>query len=103
MDMTESESEVLNKAIAALSSNTGLRASILDRTISSRNSTTRTPDAVLQLSDTEEEYPVEIKSHVQNVSFGSLVDQVKRLAGQEPGLLVADYINPRMAERMTES
>jgi len=40
----------------------------------------------------------EVKKWAQHVNLGALVDQVRRIQGK--GLLVADYVNPRMADKL---
>ena len=100
MDKTHPDLDILKLAIEALNSNAGLKAEILDTTGLPVKTTARTPDAELRLLATGERYRVEIKPHAQHANLGSLIDQVKRLPGPEPGLLAADYINPRMAEKL---
>lgn len=94
---------ILNLAIEALSSNTDLRIEILDDAPTAEAGSNRTPDALLRLLEADVEFPVEIKRNLQPANLGALVDQVNRLPGSQPGLLVADFINPRMAERLEEA
>ncbi|ASJ72790.1 type IV toxin-antitoxin system AbiEi family antitoxin [Granulosicoccus antarcticus] len=103
MDKSQSELDILKLAIEALNSNAGLEAEILDTTTLPGKTTARIPDAELRLLETGEKYRVEVKRHAQNVNLGSLINQIKRLPGPEPGLLAADYINPRMAEKLKEA
>lgn len=57
-------------------------------------------DAVLWLKEyPEKPFEVEIKKWAQHKNYGALVYQLKKLNN---GLLVADYINPKMAARLKE-
>ncbi|HEX7037303.1 MAG TPA: type IV toxin-antitoxin system AbiEi family antitoxin [Pseudomonadales bacterium] len=51
--------------------------------------------AVLRIDDRE--YIAEVKAWAQHVPLGAIVDMVKRYPN---GMLVADYVNPKMAERL---
>jgi len=45
-------------------------------------------------------FAAEVKLWVQQTNFGALVNQVKQLPGK--GILVADYVNPTMADKLRE-
>ena len=100
MNTPQPEIDILRLASEALNSNAGLQSEIPETTAISTKTTERTPDAELRLLESGENYFVEIKRHAQNINLGSLIDQVKRLPDSEPGLLAADYINPKMAEKL---
>lgn len=98
----ENENNVLKHAITALDKETGIRLNIieLDREIINNKNTFQF-DAVVGIKGYEPlQFAVEIKMHAQHINFGAIVDQLKRLPMR--GLLVADYVNPNMAERLRE-
>lgn len=103
MNTQTSSDNILNLAIEALSSNTDLRIEILDDAPTAEGGSNRTPDALLRLLEADVVIPIEIKRNLQPANLGALIDQINRLPGPQPGLLVADYINPRMAERLEEA
>jgi len=45
-------------------------------------------------------YAAEVKKWAQQVNFGALVNQIQQLPGK--GMLVADYVDPKMADRLRE-
>ena len=55
-------------------------------------------DAILRIEGRGEEIPAEIKKWAQHANFGALVHQIQQLP--QRGMLVADYVNPRMADRL---
>lgn len=56
-------------------------------------------DAALRVEGYEQiKFVVVVKKWVQQTNFGALVEQIKKLP--LTGLLVADYINPNMAEKL---
>lgn len=103
MNTNASEIDILRLAVETLHSNTGLRTEILNIEKEQRASIKSPPDAQIRLLDSSKQYFVEIKRHAQHINLGSLIDHVKRLPNVNPGLLVADYINPRMAEKLKQA
>lgn len=95
--------DILKQAAKTLHSNTGLKTEILEIGKKQGDSAERAPDAILKLLDSGKQYFVEIKRHAQHVNLGALIDHVKRLPSSSSGLLVADYINPRMAEKLKQA
>jgi hypothetical protein len=45
-------------------------------------------------------YAAEVKKWAQQANFGALVNQIQQLPGK--GMLVADYVDPKMADRLRE-
>lgn len=93
------EGELLDQAIEAVERESDLRINIVGREPfvqdpSQHNRNTR-PDAILQIDG--DEYSAEIKRWAQHATFGVVVDMVKR---HPNGILVADYVNPNMADRL---
>ncbi len=58
------------------------------------------PDAFVFLKENGQKYAVVIKKWAQNTNLGAIVNQVNQLPGN--GLLVADFVNPKMAEKLRE-
>jgi hypothetical protein len=56
------------------------------------------PNAILQIDD--EQYVAEVKRWAQHAHLGAVIELVKRYP---KGILVADYVNPRMAERLRDA
>jgi hypothetical protein len=97
--LTENDNIVLEQALNAFNKETGLRLYIIEVDGAHKNKFRF--DAVVGLKQYEPlQFAVEIKKWAQHVNFGALIDQVKRLAMK--GLLVADYVNPKLAERLRE-
>ncbi|MCU7854287.1 MAG: hypothetical protein KZQ79_01100, partial [Candidatus Thiodiazotropha sp. (ex Lucinoma borealis)] len=59
-----------------------------------------TLDAVLRLEGRNERLAAEVKRWAPQANLGALINQVQALPMK--GLLVADYINPKMAEKLRE-
>lgn len=55
-------------------------------------------DAIIKIPQREVKLAAEVKKWAQQANLGALADQIKRLPIE--GLLVADYINPNMAQRL---
>ncbi len=98
----ENENIVLEQAIKALNKEAGIRLYIIDlekETVDKEKKLRL--DAIVGVRGYEPlQFAVEIKRWAQHVNFGAVIDQVKRLPMK--GLLVAEYINPNMAERLRE-
>jgi hypothetical protein len=92
-----SEAVVLEQAILAFNRETGL---VLSRCGASESQLS-TPQADLKLYTRGIEYSVELKRWAQQASVGSLSAQLFRMPA--PALLVADYVNPNMAERLRDA
>jgi hypothetical protein len=97
MDEIEPEQEILNAAIAAVNhiANIKLRA---------KPATKRNPeiDAEITIDGYKKaKYAVEIKKWAAQANFGALVNRIKKLPGK--GMLVADYVNPMMGERLRKN
>ena len=98
----EDENIVLKQAINAFNQETGVRLYIIDlekETID--NGKKLRLDAIVGVRGYEPlQFAAEIKRWAQHANYWAVVDRVKRLPMK--GLLVADYINPNMAERLKE-
>lgn len=100
--LIENENIVLKQAIKALDKETGIRLDIieLEREVINNKNIFQF-DAIVGIKGYEPlQFAVEIKRHAQHINFGAIINQLDRLPMK--GLLVADYINPNMAERLKD-
>ncbi len=94
--LPDNEQLILEKAINAIYRETGLRLEIIE--LQKKEQQFRI-DAVLGIKGYEPlQFAAEIKQWAQHINFGAVVEQIKRLPMR--GILVADYVNPNMAERL---
>ena len=98
--MTQDKStewDVLDQAIDAVGRETGLRLKVVQRE-------TRIGeywiDAIVQVGFDGQQLIAEIKKWAQQANLGAMINQVKNLP--EEGLLVADYVNPQMADKLRQ-
>jgi hypothetical protein len=87
------QNQILAQALTAIEREAGLRVTLekLDPAEGRRNY-----DAALRIDGTR--LLVEVKKWAQHANIGALIDQIKKMP--EPGILVADFVNPRMAEKL---
>jgi len=95
--ISETEQKIVKSAIRALELETGLCMLVEEWDIVLEN---QQVDAVVSLEKAGNRFAVEIKKWAQQANIGALIHQIKQLP--ETGLLVADYINPIMAENLRE-
>ena len=92
------ETDILNDAKKKLAKATGVELDVthIDYAIGQG----RIVDAVAQFAGTKnpEPYAVEIKTHLTPAKVGLVAEQLK--AAPFKGLLVTDYVNPNVAERL---
>lgn len=90
------EKNLLEQAIEAVYKETGLEFHIAHTEFAER---AFPYDAVVEIEGYEHlKFTAEIKRWAQQANFGALVNQIEQLPGK--GMLVADYVNPKMAERL---
>lgn len=91
------EQDLLDQAVEAVERETGLRIKVIAQEARDRFERDRVAyqDALLRFDDAE--YAAEVKTWAQHAPLGALVEAVKR---HPNGMLVADYVNPKMAERL---
>lgn len=94
---TNTEQEILDLAIQAVERETGLRLQIKKR---QTKLGTDIVDAIVRLLPGNQTLVVEIKKWAQHTQLGAMINQIKRLPAE--GLLVADYINPSMADKLRQ-
>ena len=90
--------QLLGKAIEQANRQTGLRLYALD---AENGATDQAFDAIIEV----EGYPALrftawLKKWAQQANLGVLVEQIRQLPGK--GMLVADFVNPVMADRLRE-
>lgn len=88
--------EILRQAIDALSTETGIQIEIEDAE-PQINGDDYQADALISIGPNKGIF-VETKRYAQRANIGAIINQVQRLPGK--AVLVADYINPRMAEKL---
>jgi hypothetical protein len=94
---TGTEHEILDRAIHAVERETGLHLHLEQWEMRVGD---RTIDAFVRLEQGDLVLAAEIKKWAQHTNLGALINQVKQLP--EGGLLVADYVNPRMADKLRQ-
>lgn len=98
----ENENIVLEQAINALNKEVGVRLYVIDlaKEFVEKERKLRV-DAIVGIRGYEPlQFAAEIKKWAQQANFGAVIEQVKRLPMR--GILVAEYVNPKMAERLKE-
>ena len=90
------EQDILDRAIEAFGRETGINIEVTTRNL--RGLRGQQYDAVLAID--QEDYVAEIKAWAQHGNIGAVIEQVKRYPN---GLLVADYINPNMADQLRKT
>jgi hypothetical protein len=97
MTYVETEKSMLDAAIAAVYRTAGIQLKVKPETKKGK----RVIDAEITIEGyNKPRFAAEIKKWAQQANFGAIVNQVKQLPGK--GMLVADYVNPMMAERLRE-
>ena len=87
--------EILQHAIQAVAQATGLRLYTKDWDVRVAD---HGIDAVVRLDPGGKALAVEIKKWAQHANLGALINQIEQMPHE--GLLVADYVNPRMADKL---
>lgn len=100
MGLLIKEYDLLENAIGAIYRETDLLLNIIDRDVKKHG---KRIDAIIQMPDTGIKLFVEIKKWATQANLGAIVNQINNLAEPNHGLLVADYINPKMGERLKEA
>lgn len=91
------EQEILNRALQAVEREAGVRLHKQKMEVQVEG---QWIDAVLQLEHGKQTFMAEVKKWAQHANLGALINQIQQLPGT--GLLVADYINPKMAIKLRE-
>ncbi len=91
------EQDILDRALLAVERETGLRLQITQTDAPHGD---QRIDAVVQLVPNNQTFMAEVKKWAQHANLGALIHQIQQLP--EKGLLVADYVNPKMAGKLRE-
>lgn len=97
-EMHAAEPQLLQQALEAVTRETGLRLTIGQHELRIDG---RVIDATVCINEQNECLPVEVKRWAQHANLGAVIAQVKALPGR--GILVADYVNPNMANKLREN
>lgn len=98
MNLPTAETQILERAIEALYQQTDLQ---LHTRAPAVRMDDRMIDAIIKVEGYEAlRFTAEIKKWVQQKNIGAMQEQIRRLPGT--GMLVADYVNPNMADKMRE-
>lgn len=89
---------ILTAAINALHNQTGLTLEVLQREYVFNNQGQRI-DALLKLQE-QTILKAEIKDRAANINTGALINQQAQLGERGEVILLADYVNPKLAERL---
>lgn len=96
--MAHKEERLLQKVLEVFYNITGLQIAV--ETIEHANNATYQADALVRLvaPGANRQFAVEIKPRLTQAIFGMAVQQMEHFP--QKGLVVTDYVNPKMAERM---
>lgn len=92
---TGNERELLKRAIQAVAQETGLR---LHTQRWQAHVDGAAVDAIVRIAPGERALVVAVKNWAQHANLGALINRVRQLP--QDGLLAADYVNPRMADKL---
>jgi hypothetical protein len=95
MQPRDLDADVLERALEALEQEAGIRLLVEQRETKAHRYQL---DAVLRLDQGKERLAAEVKRWAGHANLGALIHQIKTLPLD--GVLVADYINPKMAEKL---
>ncbi len=96
------ENQILERAITALTAEVPLQVAIRGREVAIGR---YRADALIELGDDAVPYVVEIKPRAAQANLGAIVDQLRVIQdhhGVDRGMLVTDYVNPNLAERLKQ-
>jgi|TARA_R110000772_G_scaffold257336_2_gene374095 hypothetical protein len=96
------ENQTLERAIIALTEEVPLQVRAVDREVPKPR---YRADALIELGENAVPYVVDIKPRATQANLGAIVDHLRLLQdhyGAEGGMLVTDYVNPNLAERLKQ-
>ena len=106
MPVNKVGTDLLNRALAAFHAATDVRIRVAQlEVIRHQENYAREVDAIghLDVGGIDETLVIEIKARLTNPMLGAVAHQLQQLKqNHEHGLLVTDYVNPVMAERLKE-
>ncbi len=89
--------DILDAAIGAIHRETGLQLDIVRRDAGKED---KRIDAIIQMPDKGTRLVAEVKKWTAQANLGAVINQIKQIAEPGQGILVADYINPNMGEKL---
>jgi hypothetical protein len=89
------EQDILKRALRAMEHETGLCLYVEKTAVRINDCQV---DALIRLDEGKTILAAEVKKWAQQANLGALINQVKNLP--EQGVLIADYVNPKMAEKL---
>ncbi len=92
------EQHILNAAVGAIYREAGLRLNIVAYQVQRDDKSTK--DAIVEVRNNGARLTAEIKKWMAQVNVGAIINQLNNLAEPGQGLLVAEYINPNIGERL---
>ncbi len=92
-NMNNTDNQILQRALDAFEREVGEKPRVLKAETETEKADA---DAVIKIGD--QKYYAEIKRWAPQANFGALIYQIRELPGH--GLLIADYINKKMAARL---
>ena len=100
MNRIQKEHNILDQAIAALYRETTLQLAVVEHDAYVNN---QQIDAIVKVGANEPTLLVEIKKWANHTNVGTLIHQMEQIAKPDKVLLVADFINPIMGEKLKEA
>ncbi len=100
MNRLATERDILNDAIGAIHREAGLRLDVVGCEVVTGD---KPVDAIIRIPEADTQLVAEIKKWAPHVNLGAVMNRIKHIAGPGHGLLLADYINPNMGERLKEA
>ena len=100
MNRRTTERDILNEAIGAIHREAGLRLDVVGREVKKG---LKRIDAIIRIPGAATRLVAEIKKWAPHVNLGAVIHQINHIAQPGQGMLLADYINPNMGERLKEA
>ena len=100
MNRLATEYDILDAAIGAIHREAGLHLDVVRQDVKKDD---KHIDAIIQMPDNGVRLVAEIKKWTTQANLGAVINQINNLAEPGQGLLIADYVNPNMGERLKEA
>jgi hypothetical protein len=100
MSRPTTEHDILKGAIEAIRREAALRLNVVELDVKKGG---KRIDAILQMPGRGVKLVAEVKKWANHTNLGVIINQIQQVAAPSKGLLVADYINPNMAEGLKEA
>lgn len=93
------ESNTLIQALEVFQEQTGIQASVVKKEQKDDN----VIDSVITIEGTNSRFCVEIKKWSNHISVGSLIHKMQTFDERDNAILISQYINPSMAEKLKQA